>query len=275
MFIGLTILSVCLLFFALRRFETAVVFHPERYAPGNDWTIPLGGEDVWLTTSDHVRLHGWFVHSQAEAAPATVIYFHGNGGNLNNVGWVGERLAARGLDVLLLDYRGYGRSEGSVASERDIYTDADAAYDYILDQRGVPAERIVLYGQSLGTTAAIDVASRRGCGALVLESGLSSASDMAAAMFPWSPRWLHSLGKNRFESARKLSGVSCPVLITHGDPDPTIPTEQSHVLYDAARGPKKLLLFPGAGHNVVGFGGDAYLKQVADFINDAVQPEPL
>lgn len=259
------------LFFGLRWIETSITFHPVRYNPGETWTPPKGGEDVWFTTPDNVRLHGWFVHSQHQPSAATVIFFHGNGGNINNLGWLGEELAARGFDVLLFDYRGYGQSDGAVTGEQGIYSDADAAYDYVLKERGVSPERLVLYGQSLGTTAVADVASRRTCGAIILESGLSSASDMAASIFPWLPRRLHGFGQNRFESARKLSAVRCPVLVTHGDPDPTIPTEQGRKLFAAANEPKKLIIIPGAGHGVSSFGGDRYLDTIAEFIHDAVK----
>jgi fermentation-respiration switch protein FrsA (DUF1100 family) len=258
-----------ILFFGIRWLETSITFHPDRWRPGETWRLPRGGEEVWLRSADGVRLHGWFVPAQSETPAATVIFFHGNGGNINTIGWLGEELAARGFDALLFDYRGYGRSEGKVTGEQDIYADADAAYDYVVNERGVRPSRLVLYGQSLGTTAVADVASRKECGAIILESGLSSASDMAASIFPWLPRRLHGFGQNRFESARKLSSVRCPVLVTHGDPDPTIPTEQGRKLYAAANEPKKLIVIPGAGHGVSSFGGDRYFDTVAEFIREA------
>ena len=259
-------------FFGLRWFESAVTFHAEGYQPGPLWMLPPNAEDVWLQTADHVRLHGWFIHSNGKAgtAPAaTVIYFHGNGGNVSNVGWVGRSLARHGYDVLLFDYRGYGRSDGSVGDETTLDADGDAAYDYVR-KRGASPEHIALYGQSLGTTTAVDLAWRRGCGALVLESGLSSASDLAASMLPWLPRWVHRLGCNRFESARKLAAVHCPVLVTHGDPDDTIPTDEGRMLFASANQPKRLMILAGAGHNVVGFGGEKYLDAVADFIQKSL-----
>src|SRR5262249_23113222 len=153
------------------------------------------GEDVWMKTADGVRLHGWFIKASTQPATATVIYFHGNGGNISNVGWVGQSLAERGLDVLLFDYRGYGRSEGSVADEQALNRDADAAYDYVTSERGVRPDQLALYGASLGTTMAIDLAARKECAALVIESGLSSASDLASALLPWLPRWAHRFGR--------------------------------------------------------------------------------
>ncbi|HWS52670.1 MAG TPA: alpha/beta fold hydrolase, partial [Pyrinomonadaceae bacterium] len=173
----LSVLTIALIalpvgFFMLRRFETSVTFHPERAPWGGSWSAPRGGEDVWFRAADGSRLHGWFIASETRPAAATVVYLHGNGGNVSYVGWVGEQLAARGFDVLLFDYRGYGRSEGAVSDERGIYKDADAAYDFVVRERGVKPERLVLYGQSLGTTAAAELAAERPCGALVLESGL-------------------------------------------------------------------------------------------------------
>jgi len=255
-------------FFALRQYEAAVTFHPVRYLEGPGWKLPAGAEDVWISTAQGEHLHGWFARAAQQTVHQTIIYFHGNSGNITNVGWIGSAFAARGFDVLLIDYRGYGRSEGEVTDERGINADADAAYDYLVNERGVNPQQLVLIGQSLGTTAAADLASRRACRALVLESGPSSASDMARVMLPWAPRWLSALARNRFESARKLASVHCPVLITHGSNDNTIPVEQGRALYNAANEPKRLIVVEGAGHDVAGFAGDRYLDSVAGFIRE-------
>ncbi|HJU92837.1 MAG TPA: alpha/beta hydrolase, partial [Pyrinomonadaceae bacterium] len=207
---------------------------------------------------------------QSKPATATIIFFHGNGGHIGNVGWVGQRFAKRGFDVLLFDYRGYGASDGVAANEADLYADGDAAVAFVRNEKGARPERIVLYGQSLGTAIVADVASRGVFGAVVLESGFSSASSVAASALPWLPRFLHFLGKNRFESARKLASVKSPILITHGDPDHTIPTGESHALFASANEPKKLLIFRGAGHNVFGSLREPYLDQVEQFIRESL-----
>lgn len=256
-------------FFGLRWIEASITFHPVR-TTAEKLISPAGAETVRLVTSDGVKLHAWFFNSTIKPSIATVIFFHGNGGNISNVGWVGERLAARGFDVLLIDYRGYGLSEGSARDEAGLFADGDAAYEYVNKQRGVPASKIVLYGQSLGTTVATDVGSKRETGPIVLESGLSSASSMAVTALPWLPRQLHFLGRNRFDSATKLRNVKAPVLITHGEPDDVIPTREAHTLFAAANEPKKLLIFPGAGHNVFGSLGDPYLDQVEGFIRQFI-----
>ena len=147
----LLVVGVPLLFYAVRRFERAATFYPVAFDGGPTWRLPRGAEDVWIKTPGGVRLHGWLVRTQGGASAATVVYFHGNGGNLSYVGWLAEELAGRGFDVLLFDYKGYGRSEGVTADERSLYEDADAVYEYLTVEQGRPPDRLVLYGQSLGT----------------------------------------------------------------------------------------------------------------------------
>lgn len=260
-------------FFMLRRFEASVIFHPERSALGGAWRVPRGAEEVWFRNAEGLKLHGWFFHTATRPAHATVVYAHGNGGNLSYCGWVGESLAARGLDVLLFDYRGYGRSEGEAAGEGGLYADAEAAYDFVTKERGVPAGRVVLYGQSLGTAAVTDVAARRECGALVLESGLSSAADMAAVVVPWLPRFVRGLTKNKLDTVSKLPRVRCPVLVVHGDRDEIIPVWQGRRLFDAAAEPKRLIIIEGAGHNdLSNVGGGKYIDTLAEFFRGSIYP---
>jgi hypothetical protein len=257
------------LFFGLRQLEFLATYHPLPYVPGPQWTPPANGEDVWVKVANGERVHGWFVRASAQPPAATVMYCHGNGGNLTHVAWVAEYLSARGFDTLVFDYRGYGRSDGRVRDEWGLYADADAVYDHLTRERGVKAERLVLFGQSLGTTAAIDLASRRECAALIVESGLSSASDMGAVAFPWLPRFLHALARNRFESSRKIANVKCPVLVTHGASDPVIPVDQGRKLYESARDPKRLVIIEGGDHNLFGNGGDEYPSRIIEFIREA------
>lgn len=256
--------------FGLRWLEFSITFHPVRVPANQILLLPAGAEEVWFSAADGTRLHGWFFRSESEPETATIIYFHGNGGNISNIDWVGQQLAKRGFDVLLFDYRGYGKSEGEVGSESGLYADGDAALAFVVS-KGARPERVVLYGQSLGTTIVADVASRQDVGAVILESGLSSASSVARTALPWLPEWLHFLATNRFESAAKLAHVKAPILITHGDPDPVIPTEEARILFTRANEPKHLLIFPGAGHNVFGSQGDEYLSRLEQFIRAALQ----
>ncbi|MBO0727408.1 MAG: alpha/beta hydrolase [Blastocatellia bacterium] len=261
---------VVIVFFVVRRLEFMATYHPEPYVPGPDWTLPANGEEVWVKVSSGERVHGWFLRAIDQPAIATVLHCHGNGGNLSNVVWVAQELTKRGFDTMIFDYRGYGRSEGRLTDEWGLYADAEAVYDHLVRERGVKAEKLALYGQSLGTTAAIDLASRLPCGALIVESGLSSASDMGRVSFPWMPRQLHFLAKNRFESARKIANVKCPALITHGTSDAVIPVDQGRKLYESARDPKRLIIIEGGDHFLFGSGGEQFVNGMVDFIRTSV-----
>jgi fermentation-respiration switch protein FrsA (DUF1100 family) len=263
------ILAAAAFVYGLRWLEAAMTFRPSRMAAMQ--VTPADAENVWFNSADGTRLNGWFFASQTKPELATMIFFHGNGGNIANVSWLAQRFASHGFKVLIFDYRGYGASDGVAAGESDLYADGDAAVAFVMNQKGVRSEQIVLYGHSLGTAVVADVASRRTIGAVVLESGLSSASSVATTALPWLPRFLHFLGKNRFESARKLNSVKSPILIAHGDPDHTIPTGEAHLLYAAANEPKKLLIVPGAGHVVFGAAGEQYLDQVEQFMRESIK----
>ncbi len=257
------------LFFALRQIEHFLTYHPRPYAPGARWKLPANVEEVWISVQNGQRIHGWFVPSRQTARRGTLLYCHGNGGDLTDVAWVAEEFARRGFDAMVFDYRGYGRSDGKITNEWALYADAEAAFDYLVRERGAMPQRAVIYGQSLGSTAAIDLASRRECAALIVESGLSSASDMGAAALPWLPRWFHVLAKNRFDSARKIAQVKCPIFISHGTADPVIPVEQGKRLYAAAPEPKRLIVIDGGDHNLVG-SGNGYLDSVDRFIGESM-----
>jgi uncharacterized protein len=179
-----------------------MTFRPARLDAKHQPQPPAGAENVWFTSADGTRLHGWYFKAESSAATPTIIYFHGNGGNVTNLGWLGQSLARRQFNVLVFDYRGYGLSDGEAADERGLYSDGEAALRYVVNEKHVAPNRIVLYGQSLGTTVATEAATRCGCGALILESGFSSASSLASRVLPFLPQSLHFLGRNRFESAQ-------------------------------------------------------------------------
>lgn len=269
--IGVTVAVVlgCAAFvYGLRTLESMMTFHPERLSA--EMSTPEGAETVWFNSADGTRLNGFYFESKSKPEVASIIFFHGNGGNITNVSWLGQRFAKHGFNVLLFDYRGYGASDGVAAGESGLYADGDAAVAFIVNEKKVQPEQIVLYGHSLGTAVAADVASRGQFGAVVLESGFSSASSVAATALPWLPRSLHFLGKNRFESAHKLARVKSPILIAHGDPDQTIPTSEAHLLFASANEPRKLLIVPGAGHVPFGSAGEQYLNQVEQFMREAI-----
>ena len=257
--------------YGLRTVELLMTFHPSRMSAMGAKSTPDGAETVWFNSADGVRLNGFYFQSLSKPEVATIVFFHGNGGNISDVSWLGQRFAKHGFNVLLFDYRGYGASDGVAGDESALYADGDAAVAFLVNEKKLRPEQIVLYGHSLGTAVAADVASRGHFGAVVLESGFSSASSLASSALPWLPRWLHFLGKNRFESARKLTKVKSPILIAHGDPDRTIPTSEAQLLFASANEPKRLLIIPGAGHVPFGSAGEQYLNQVEEFMREALR----
>lgn len=227
---------------ALYTFQRQLIFYPSRNAPSPAEAGFADATDYVLTTRDRTKIRLWF----APAAPgaATVLYFQGKGGEIADrpKRWAAYR-AAR-LGVAFLSYRGYGGSDGA-PNEMGLHQDADAALAWLL-AKGIPAESIVVIGESLGTGVAIRVAADHFVGALILEAPFTSLTDVAARRFPWAP--VRFLIRDPFPSLDRIRTVTEPTLILHGTADTRIPTDMGKALYAAAAGPKELMLFPGIGH---------------------------
>lgn len=234
-------------------------FFPMRY-PQGWWQAQqeVGAEDIWLTASDGVKLHCWWVGSR-DAALAT-LFLHGNAGNVTHRGAALREIAAAGSAVLIVDYRGYGKSEGS-PSESGLYRDAQAGYDWLLG-KGFPESRIIIHGESLGTAVAVELASRKDCWGVVLEAPFSSAREVAAKVFPFvGPMVMWG-----FDSMGRIDSVRAPLLVIHGDRDEVIDIELGRKLYAAAREPKRMWVIPGGGHNnIVEAAGPEYARRLREF----------
>ena len=169
-------------------------------------------------------------------------------------------MAGAGSSVLIVDYRGFGRSEGR-PTERGLYRDADAAYEYLIRQ-GYPPEQIVLHGESLGSAVAVDLAARRLCAGLILECPITSVSDMAAKVVPV----VGPLFVRGFNARRKIANVNVPVLIIHGDDDRLVPYAMGRALFEAANQPKSFWTVEGARHqNIVEVAGPLYRERLQAF----------
>lgn len=199
--------------------------------------------DVTLETSDGVRLHGWYV--DATNARATVLFLHGNAGNISNRLDSIAIFNSLGLDVLIIDYRGYGQSEGST-SEQGTYRDAEAAWRYLTGERGIDPSRIVIFGRSLGGAIAAHLAATHEVGALIVESSFTSAADMAAKLYPFLP--VRLLLRLEYPVIDYVASAKAPVFIVHGRDDEIIPFGMGQALFDAAREPKAFLELDG-DHN--------------------------
>jgi fermentation-respiration switch protein FrsA (DUF1100 family) len=200
-------------------------------------------QEATIATSDGLSLLGWYL-PPPEAAPV-VLHLHGNAGNIGHRAFLLRELARAGMGVLLLEYRGYGGNAGE-PTETGLHHDARAALDF-LRMQGIADNRIVVYGESLGTGAAVRLASEHPVGALVLESPYSSIVDLAAHTFPYVP--VRLLLKDQFDSLARIKTVRAPLLVMQAAQDEIIPPELGRALFAAAPEPKEFWSSPQGGHN--------------------------
>jgi abhydrolase domain-containing protein 17 len=187
----------------------------------------------------------------------TVLYIHGNAEDLGDIHPVLERLHRQGFSVFAYDYRGYGTSSGT-PGEANVYQDADVAYTYLTQQLKIPADRIIIYGRSIGGGSATELATRYPVAGLILESAFTSAFRVILS-FPILPF-------DKFTNLDKLKQIHCPVLIMHGQADETIPIQHGRSLYEAAPEPKMSLWIDSAGHNnFADIAGDRYGRTLLSF----------
>lgn len=240
---------------------------PGRQLDADPSLIGLAYEDVRFPAADGVRLHGWLV--PARDARGVLLFFHGNAGNVSHRLESIELFHRLGLTVFIVDYRGYGQSEGS-PSEAGTRRDARAAWRYLVLERGVAPARIVIFGRSLGAAVAAELARGREAGALILESAFTSVPDVARDVYWYLPaRWL-----SRFEyaTADYVRGVASPVLVIHSEDDEIIPYHHGLAVFQAAHEPKRLLTLSG-GHNT-GFllSEERYRRGIDEFLDAAGLP---
>jgi pimeloyl-ACP methyl ester carboxylesterase len=235
-----------------------LIFFPERHVQ----RAPHGVDERWITTADGVRLHAWC--AGPADAPATLVWSHGNAGNIGTRAPVLAALATVGLRVVAYDYRGYGRSEGS-PSEAGVYRDAEAVWDDVREG-GVPPERIVCFGESLGGAVAVRLARVRPSAAVVVVATFTRLADVARAHF--GPFGWFAAG--RFDSAAQVADIGVPLLAVHGDRDALVPIHLGRALHEAARQPKRFLEVSGADHNDV-LAAPGVVAAIAAFARDAVR----
>jgi len=270
--LGLAILvaGYAVLVAAVFAFQGRMVYLPNQ--PGREVTadpgdIGLEYEPVTLVTADRVRLDGWFVPAMPERA--VVAFFHGNAGNIGHRLETLRLLNQLGLSVLLVDYRGYGRSEGT-PSEAGTYRDAEAAWRYLTEERSIPAGRLVLFGRSLGAAVAAHLATRHRPGALILESAFTSVPDLAARIYPFLPiRWI---SRFRYDTRAYAGQVSCPTLVIHSRDDTIVPIGHG----------RTILAELSVAHRFLEIGGDhntgflnherEYLEGIEAFLADHLPP---
>lgn len=252
--VGIAYALVVALVYALQERLLYLPDLPGRSHEGTPADLGLAYEDVTLEASDGVPLHGWLVRG---ASSRVVLFFHGNAGNVSHRLASIRQLVDLGPSVFVLDYRGYGRSGGR-PSEAGLGRDADAAWRYLVETRGVPRDEVVILGRSLGASVAARLASEVRPLGLVLESGFTSVPDVAAEIYGWLPvRWLSRL---RHATREDLRQVECPVLIVHSRDDEIIPFHHGEALFEAAPEPRAFVALRG-GHN------DAFLLDERTYLD--------
>lgn len=229
--------------------QRRLLYHPDRRRPALGAFAALGVREITLATADGVTLSSWYLPPRGSRP--VILYCHGNGGH---IGYRCERLARfarEGYGVLFLEYRGYGGNPG-LPCEPGLYADAAAAFDFVV-REGVPAGRIALYGESLGTAVAVQLAACREVGAVILEAPFTSVAAAAQCHYPFVPcRWLV---RDRFASLPLIARVRAPKLFLHGGRDRIVPIRFGRALFEMAAEPKEGWFAPQAGHgNLVAFG---------------------
>jgi uncharacterized protein len=239
-------LLYCLVLLLLLFLENALLYPAPKY-PEGDWTAAeLPHEDVFFTSADGTKLHGWLVeHPQPRAI---VLYCHGNGDCVGYLGpYLKELRDEQRVTVFAFDYRGYGRSDGS-PSEAGVLADGRAAQQWLAERTKKKPAEIVLMGRSLGAAVAVDLAVKNGARGLILQNASTSIPDAAARIYWFVPvRWLM---KNRYDSLSKIGRYHGPLLASHGTADNLVPIDLGRKLFEAAGGPqKRFFTLEGRGHN--------------------------
>lgn len=259
-----TLLGV-LFYLSYPRVENSFVFYPASSFELTPSDLGLPYEDIFFTTADGERLHGWLFPLPCDSP--IILFCHGNAGNisyrLDNI----RMLLESGLSVFIFDYRGYGKSTGT-PSERGLYRDGEAAWDYLVQEQQVRPERIVLFGRSLGAAVAVDLALKRKVRSLIAEGAFTSTREMAKTLFPLN--LLSLFIPAHYNNREKVARLPLPKLIVHGDADEIVPFAMGKKLFAAAMIPKWFYRIPGAGHNDTYLvGGRTYFEALAAFARDS------
>ncbi len=245
----------------IRRF----LYFPETVVPPIEAVLP-GGEVVRYQTDDGMRLLGWFL--PVHGPIATVIVFHGNGGTMADRSDLARGLADRGMAVLLAEYRGYGGNPGE-PSEDGLLADAAAALTYLRGRPDVDPDRIVYFGESLGSGVSVGLSADHPPAVLVLRSPFTSFAEVIAMHYPMLPA--APLLPDQFDSLERIPAVTCPLLVIAGSADSIVPASLSCDLYEAAAGEKRYVEYPGADHNDWEISaGEAMLDDVAAFVGEHI-----
>jgi uncharacterized protein len=271
---GVAAIAYSLVCGGLFLWQTHLIFFPRAAIDTTPADLQLSYEEVWISIADQSgdRVHGWWMPAAGRPV-GTLLYLHGNGGNIGSNVAHAKRFQQLGLSVLLIDYRGYGRSVGKFPNETQVYQDAQTAWNYLTQTRQILPQQIFLYGHSLGGAIAIDLATHHPDAAgLIVESTFTSIQNMVDRLDSYRLIPVRLLLTQKFDSIKKVRSIKMPILLIHGTADSRTPYVMSKTLYTAAPAPKQLWLVPGAEHtNTATVAGTQYLQVMQQFLQQAQQ----
>ena len=247
--------------------QKRLIFIPDSQIRATPEKYQLDYQDIWIDIKQE-KIHGWWIPSTQESAP-TILYFHGNASNNGDVVDNAAIFHQLGLSVLLIDYRGYGKSSPTFPNETIVYQDASSAWQYLTETRQIKPNNIFVYGHSLGGAIAIDLANKQpNMAGLITEGTFTSIKDTGSynPVFKLFPLGL--IVTQRFDSISKISSLQMPLLMFHGDDDEIIPPQMATQLYDNAPQPKKLVFISEAKHdNLHKTDNPEYISNLKNFID--------
>ncbi len=237
-------------------------FYPDKNFTIQSSRLPLSAKEITIPTADGLKIQG-ILFSNENKTGKLIIYFHGNAGNLYHRIDESVMLLKTGCDILLVGYRGYGKSDGS-PSENGVYIDGESALNYATGTLGYKLNMISLYGRSLGSTIAVHTAQNRDLSSVILITPISSGDDMSEF---FAGKILSSFSGNTFNSIEKINNIRVPILIVHGTSDEIVPYTQGQKIYDRFNGIKKMVTVPGGRHNDLEYTHpDLYWNSIFDFM---------
>ena len=246
-------------------FQRKIIYYP--YTLDKNFKFPKYVpelEEVFITCEDGCTINGLFAPGK-ENRPLVLI-FHGNAGNITHRDFLLHGFTKLGCAVLLIDYHGYGKSEGT-PSEKNLYLDGDASLKWLQEEKNIIPEQIVLFGKSLGSGVGIELATKHSFKGLILETPLSSTVSVARSHFPYNCFPVRLLIIDKFDNISKIKNIHCPLLFIHGTRDNIIDKKESKKLYEKANMPKEIYLVEGAGHNDIQYvEPQIYWERISDWI---------
>lgn len=240
--------------------EQKSLYYPEKKITENPTNVGILFEEVNFKTADNEILHGWYV--PAKEAKITILFCHGNAGNISNRLHKVKFFNESGVNFFIFDYRGYGKSSGK-PSEKGLYKDAVAAYDYLVSRNDVSNDKIVVYGESLGGAVAAELCLRRKTRALILQSCFSSVAKIAREIYPFLP--VKILVAQKYDTLSKIKNIHIPKLILHGQQDEIINFQHAEMIFQSAANPKQFLPFNGGHNDDFYVTSEAFKNELIDF----------